>query len=205
VDLPPGERSGLLTQASVMTVLSGAEETSPILRGKFVREKLLCQPVPPPPPNAAVTLPKFDPKLTKKERFAQHWKDPGCAFCHKKMDPIGFGFEHYDALGAWRTAEGAQPVDASGALTGTGDADGPFDGAVALGARLSASPRVRRCVATQWFRSALGRGERDEDAASLEGAYQAFARAGFDVRELIVAIAMSDAFRRVGFDEGSAP
>jgi hypothetical protein len=205
VDLPPNERSGLLTQASVMTILAGADETSPVLRGKFVREKLLCQHVSPPPPDVVIALPKFDPKLTKKERFSRHWMDPSCAGCHKRLDPIGFGFEHYDALGAWRTVDGAFPVDAVGMLSGNSDAAGPFDGAVALGARLSASRQVRRCIATQWFRSALGRVERDEDAASLEGAYQAFARAGFDVRELIVAIATSDAFRHVGFDAGSAP
>jgi hypothetical protein len=205
VDLPPRERSGLLTQASVMTVLASAEETSPILRGKFVREKFLCQTIPPPPPNVDITPPRFDPNVTKKERFARHRTDPSCAGCHQMMDPTGFGFEHYDALGAWRTVDGAFPVDALGSLSGTDDADGPFDGAIDLGARLAASQKVRRCVATQWFRAALGRGERDEDAGSLEAAYQAFSRAGFDVRELIVAITMSEAFRHAGSDAGSAP
>ena len=198
VDLPAGQRSGLLTHASVMTVLAGAEETSPIFRGKFVREKLLCQPIPPPPANVDIRPPKLDPKRTKKERFARHRTNPGCASCHQRMDPTGFGFEHYDALGAWRTVDGSFPVDAVGDLSGTEDADGDFDGAVALGARLAASRQVRRCIATQWFRSALGRGERTEDAESLERAYQAFAGAGFDVRELIVAIATSDAFRHAG-------
>jgi hypothetical protein len=121
------------------------------------------------------------------------------------MDPTGFGFEHYDALGAWRTVDGAFPVDALGKLSGTDDADGPFDGAIALGARLAASQQVRRCIATQWLRSALGRNERDEDTPSLEGAYRAFTQAGFDVRELIVAIAVSDTFRHVSFEVGGAP
>lgn len=205
VDLPPRERSGLLTQASVMAALAGVEEASPILRGKFVREKLLCETIAPPPASVDTTPPRFDPKRTKKERFAQHRTDPSCAYCHEMMDPTGFGFEHYDAVGAWRTVDEAFPVDAVGMLSGTDDADGPFDGAVELAARLSASKQVRRCIATQWFRSAMGRGERHEDVASLEGAYQAFARAGFDVRELIVAIAMSDAFRHAGVDQGSAP
>jgi hypothetical protein len=108
-------------------------------------------------------------------------------------------------VGAWRAVEGAFPVDATGVLSGTDDADGPVDGAVALAARLAASKQVRRCVATPWFRAAMGRGERAEDTASLEAVYQAFARAGFDVRALIVAIAMSDAFRHTGFDHGSVP
>lgn len=204
VDLPPQERSGLLTQSSVMTVHDNAEQTSPILRGKFVREKLLCQVVPPPPPNIPLLPPRTDPKLTKKDRFASHRKEPSCAACHQMMDPIGFGFEHYDALGAWRTADGPLPVDATGALVGT-DTDGPFDGAVALGARLAASEQARRCVATQWFRAAVGRVEEDEDTPSLDGSYQTFARAGFDVRELIVAITRSDAFRHVGFQAEEAP
>ena len=203
VDLPPLERSGLLTHASVMTVLAKAEQTSPIFRGKFVREKLLCQPIPPPPPSAVIAAPKADPKRTKKEQFAGHRTNPGCAACHQQMDPIGFGFEHYDALGTWRAVDGAFPVDAVGVLSGTDDADGPFDGAVALGARLSASKQVRRCIATQWFRAALGRTERAEDAASLEQAYQAFSSSGFDVRDLIVAITTGDAFRHAGFDAGA--
>lgn len=205
VDLPGDQRAGLLTQASVMTVFSHAEESSPILRGKFVREKLLCQAVPPPPPNVAISLPKFDPTLTKRERFDRHRMDPNCAGCHRMMDPIGFAFEHYDALGAWRTVDGAFPVDALGELTQTGDTDGAFDGAVALGVKLAASQRVRRCVATQWFRAALGRNERQEDGSSLDGAYRAFQLGGYDVRELIVAIASSHSFRHIGFDATGAP
>lgn len=206
VDLPPLERSGLLTHASVMTVLAGAEETSPILRGKFVREKLLCEKISPPPVGLDIRPPPFDPKLTRKERFNQHRADPSCAYCHDTMDPPGFGFEHYDAIGAWRSVEGAAaPVDATGVLSDIDDANGPFDGAVDLAARLSASKQVRRCIATQWFRAALGRVERVEDKPSLDMAYQTFARAGFDVRELIVAIAASDVFRHVGFDQERAP
>jgi hypothetical protein len=188
-----------------MTVLASSEQTSPILRGKFVRERLLCQAIPPPPPGVAITPPKVDPKVPTKKRFARHRTDPTCSTCHEKMDPLGFGFEHYDALGAWRSSDGAFPVDAGGLVSGTSDADGPFDGAVELGVRLASSDQVRRCVATQWFRAALGRGDRAEDAASLDSAYQAFARAGFDVRELIVAIATSDAFRRVGYEVGDRP
>ncbi|MEP7124723.1 MAG: DUF1592 domain-containing protein [Byssovorax sp.] len=205
VDLPPRERAGLLTQASVMTVLAGAEETSPILRGKFVREKLLCETIQPPPASVDIRPPAFDPKQTKKERFARHRSDPTCSYCHDSMDPTGFGFEHYDAVGAWRTVDGAFAVDAGGMISGTDDANGPFDGAVELAARLSASKQVRRCIATQWFRAALGRAERAEDTAPLDAVYQTFAGKGFDVRELIVAIARSDPFRHAGVDPGSAP
>jgi Protein of unknown function (DUF1592)/Protein of unknown function (DUF1588)/Protein of unknown function (DUF1595)/Protein of unknown function (DUF1587)/Protein of unknown function (DUF1585) len=204
VDLPPEERAGLLTQASVMALLTSGDQTSPVLRGKFVREKFLCDPIAPPPPSVVTTPPKVDPELTTKERFARHRNDPSCAACHVLMDPIGFGFEHYDGIGAWRTVDGKFPVDAVGELSGV---DGvnlvTFDGAIELGARLAASEQVRRCIVTQWFRYALGRGDRDEDRASMAEAYGAFADAGFDVRELMVAIAASDAFRFARFEEGN--
>ena len=204
VNLPPLERSGVLTHASLMTVLTHSEETSPILRGKFIREKLLCQPVPPPPPGTVMKLPEVDPRHTKKQQFARHRTDPSCSSCHQMMEPMGFGFEHYDALGAWKTLDRTFPVDAVGVLTGTAEVDGAFDGAIELGKRLVESQEVRRCIATQWFRAGLGRSEQPDDAASLETAYQAFAGSGFDVRELIVAIASSDAFRLTRREPGSA-
>ncbi len=203
VDLPASQRSGVLTHASVLAVHATALETSPILRGKFVREKFLCQEIPPPPPSVNITPPSIDPTRTTKERFLQHRTDRSCSGCHELMDPIGFGFEHYDSIGAWRDVVGAFPVDSVGELSRAETADGRFDGAVELGARLASSDQVRHCFATQWFRFALGRGERDEDAASIEHAYGAFAKKGFDVRELIVAIAMSHAFLHVRFEEGS--
>ncbi len=205
VEMPPRERAGVLTQASVMAVLSSGDQPSPILRGKFIREKLLCEPIPPPPANTVIAPPKVDPTLPTKERFRRHRSDPSCAGCHELMDPIGFGFQHYDGLGTWQTADGAFPVDAVGEIEGLDGKDSRFDGAVELGARLAASPTVRRCFATQWFRYALGRSERAEDTPSIDAAYQVFARAGFDVRDLVVAITMTDAFRYARADDGAAP
>ena len=176
VELPPRERAGVLTQASLLAVLAGPDQTSPVLRGQFVREKLLCDEVPPPPAGVALTPPRVDPKLTTKQRFAQHRENASCAGCHALMDPIGLGFEHYDAIGRWRAEEGPFPIDATGRVSSTEDVNVSFDGAVELAARLAASGQVRRCIATQWFRFALGRGERDDDQASIDGAYQAFAR-----------------------------
>lgn len=203
VELPPGQRSGLLTQASVMARLASGDETSPVTRGKFVREKLLCDVMSPPPPNVAITPPKVDPTLPTKERFRRHRTDTMCSGCHALMDPIGFGFEHYDGVGAWRTADGAFPIDATGDVTGLDGSDVAFDGAVDLGARLARSPQVRRCIATQWFRFAVGRNERPEDTPSIDASYGVFQGAGFDVRELIVALATSDAFTHVLVEEGS--
>jgi len=202
VRLPDAERSGVLTHASVMTVLTQSDETSPILRGKFVREKLFCQAVPPPPPGVAMQLPPPRAHQTKRQRFASHRSNQSCSGCHQMMEPLGFAFEHYDALGGWLALDRGAPVDAVGAVVGT-DVDGSVDGALELGARLAESEQVRRCMATQWFRAALGRGERPEDERSIDGAYAEFARAGFDLRELIVAITRSDAFRFLRQGEGA--
>ena len=198
VSLPQSERAGVLTRAGVLSVLANPDQSSPIRRGKFVRERLLCQPIPPPPPGIAISTPKFDPKLSTRERFAQHRTDRSCSGCHAMMDPIGFGFEHYDAVGSFRAKEGARPVDATGELSDTADLDGAFDGAIELSRKLATSGEVRRCFATQWFRYALGRNETEADAPSIDHAHAAFAGAGFDVRELVVAIAASHAFRHVG-------
>lgn len=200
VDLPPDQRSGLLTQAAVMSVLAGAEDTSPMLRGKFVLEKLLCARIRPPPAGLTILPPAVDGKLSKKERFKQHRADPKCSFCHDTLDPPGFAFEQYDAIGAFRSSDGPLLIDATGEITHTDDADGPIAGAVGLAERLGASKQVRRCMTTQWFRAALGRVERAEDKNAIDALYQAFAKAGFDVRELIIAIVTSDVFRHGGFD-----
>lgn len=205
VELPRDRRAGLLTQASLLTRLSDADQTSPVMRGKFVREKLLCQIIPPPPANVVITPPKPDPTRSTKERFVQHRADPACAGCHTLMDPIGFGFEHYDAIGAWRGADGAFPVDATGELFGTDDADGAFDGVVELAQRLAPSREVRRCMTKQWFRYALGRSEREEDTASIDAAFRWFEGTGFDVRELIVALTTTDAFLYAAPSGGGAP
>jgi len=202
--LPPGQRSGVLTHASVMSVHAKAEQTSPILRGKFVREKLLCQAIKPPPPTVDVTVPAVDPKLSAKDRFAQHQTDPVCAGCHRWMDPIGFGFEHYDAMGAWRDMDGELPVDAVGELTDT-DVDGSFDGVVELGKRLASSDQVRRCVATQWLRYALGRVEDPEEEPAVAAIVDRYQARGFDMRELLIAIVTSTAFRSAAPKAGGAP
>src|SRR5690606_28192980 len=101
VELDPTRRAGVLTHIGVMASLAKADQTDPVHRGKFVREGLLCQGVPPPPPDANVVAPVVTPDATTRERFSQHRADPACAGCHMLMDPIGLGFEHYDALGQW--------------------------------------------------------------------------------------------------------
>jgi hypothetical protein len=110
------------------------------------------------------------------------------------MDPIGFGLEHYDAIGAWRMMDGENPVDAMGQLIGT-DVDGDFDGALALADKLAASETVRACVVHQWMRYGLGRFEQPEDACTEDNLMTRFAQSDGDLHELVVGIATSRAMR----------
>ncbi len=194
VDLDPTQRGGLLTQAGLLAAHSHSNQTSPVFRGKVVRENLLCSPLPPPPDDVDDTPPGLDPTLPTKERFEQHRDDPACSGCHELMDPIGFGLEHYDAIGAWRTMDGENPVDAGGQLFGT-DVDGEFDGALELADKLAQSETVRACVVHQWMRYALGRFEQPEDACTEQSLMTRFASSDGDVHELVVAVATSRAMR----------
>jgi hypothetical protein len=124
--------------------------------------------------------------------------DPVCASCHNIIDPPGLAFEHYDAIGAYRTIDGSSPVDASGELLGNDAAlTGEFRDAIELIPRLAASETVQNCVANQWFRFSLGRMESDDDDCSTSFIQAEFRRSGGDVRVLLGAVARSEAFRHV--------
>jgi hypothetical protein len=110
------------------------------------------------------------------------------------MDPIGFGFEHYDPLGLWREKDQGLAIDASGQVTDSKDANGAFDGAVALAQRLSTSEEVRACMVSQWFTYAQGRQANSDDTCSMAKLQAAFAAAKYDIKELLVALTQTDAF-----------
>ncbi len=193
-DVDPAQRAGLLTHPSLMSLYAKANMSSPIFRGKFVREGLLCQHIPefggeikPPDPN---------PNLTTRQLFAEHTKNPSCAGCHTLMDPLGFGFENYDGIGRYRTTDNKKPVDANGEVTGTAAVDGKYVGAVELAKKLAASSEVHECVANQWFMYAFGRDITNKyDTCSREQVFGAFRSANQNIRELIAALTVSDAFR----------
>lgn len=190
-ELDPTQRSGVLTQPSLLWINS---TPAAILRGKFVREQLLCQPLPNPPPDVP-PAPVLLEGQTARQNLEAHRRSPACNGCHSQMDPIGFGFESYDSIGQYRTMDRGQPVDASGSLTGT-DNDGQFIGVPDLARRLAVSQTVRQCVAKQFFRMALGRFELASDAPSLSSVNDAFASG--DLRELVIGITTTDAFLGAG-------
>lgn len=192
--LPAAQRSGVLTQAGVLTVHALPDQSSPVARGKFVRERMLCQEPPPPPPDLNVTPPEVDPTKPTRERFAAHTASAACSVCHQLMDPIGFGFEGYDGIGRFRTSDGGKPVDDSGWVAQSRDIDGNFRGARELGDKLAASAEVRDCVATQWFRYAFGRFDGAGDDCSLAPLREAFAASGGDLQELLVSLTQTQSF-----------
>jgi len=198
VALDPTQRAGILTQPAFLASHAHRDQTSPVHRGLVVRENMLCQPIPAPPPDVnAAPLPPAAGQTTR-DRFAAHESDPACGKCHQMMDPIGLGFENYDAIGAFRMTEAGLPIDASGEImNAAADVAGRFDGVIQLGRRLAASSQVGNCVANQWFRFALGRMEANDDACALAAVHAAFQASGGNLRELITNIVLSDAFRNV--------
>jgi len=190
-------RAGLLTQGTFLAAHAGPDQSSPVRRGKFLREQLFCQTVPPPPNDIVIMPPTYDPSSSTRERFVAHEKQPICVACHAQMDPLGFAFEGYDATGAFRTMDGPHPVDAHGSLAGT-DVDGDFNDALGLIARLSTSKDVAACVAKQWFRFANGRTEDEHDSCVLGKLTQTLTQNQYDMRSLPLAIVLSDTFRYRG-------
>jgi hypothetical protein len=200
VDVDPARRSGFLTQAWWLASLAHPTETSPVKRGKFVMQKLLCSPPQPPSGDVNTAVPEVkagDGKTVRARLVQQHEVKPSCATCHKIIDGIGFGFEHYDSLGRWQATDNGQPVDATGEVRIGSDVDGAFDGALELGRKLAGSQQVQRCVVQHWFRYALGRVETDADACAIADLEQRFEAAKHNVPEWLVSIVASDAFRYV--------
>jgi Protein of unknown function (DUF1592)/Protein of unknown function (DUF1588)/Protein of unknown function (DUF1585) len=191
VDLDPTQHSGLLTLGSIMSIYAHTNQTSPVHRGKLVRERFLCDPLKPPPNN--FKAPEPDPNATTRQRLEQHRADPACATCHNLMDPIGFGFENFDAVGRYRTTDEGLPIDNSGEIVQS-DIDGSFNGVTELTAKLVESEDVQKCYALQWFRYGYGRAEANADACTVQTLDDAFTASGGNIKELIVALTQTDAF-----------
>ena len=192
----PDPRFGLLTQPALLTLLSHADQTAPVIRGVFVRERFLCQAVPPPPPNVKAVPPELDPNATTRERFRQHTEQAACFTCHQLIDGVGFGFERYDQLGRYRATENGLDVDESGEVLNTGELglDGTFAGAGELAERIANSPMARDCLATNWYTYAFGRQPQADDACSVTQLKERFASSGGDLKELLIGLTQTDSF-----------
>ena len=189
-----GPRAGLLSKAGLLSEFANQQSGSPTLRGKFIRESLTCQAVPPPPPgvNTAAVDQPTDVPMTKRQRLEQHRASPGCAACHALMDPFGLPLESFDAIGKYRTTDNGLPVDPTSTFDGQPVADSR-----ALGVAASQSLTVAKCLLRKYYSYALGYPERDVDGSVLNALQSKFNASGFNMRDLIVAIVTNDAFSSV--------
>ena len=196
-DLPPEtKRGGIFGQAAFLAAYAHISSTSPTLRGKFVREVMMCQGMPAPPPDVVTELPAGEEYKTMRERLAGHEKEE-CAGCHSLMDPIGLGLENFDGIGIFRLVENGVTLDTTEEILGLG----PFDGARELGTVLRDSPEVTRCMVRNLFRHATGHLELLSERPALDKIDLAFATTGFRMKDLLVELVSSPAFLRVGTPE----
>jgi hypothetical protein len=195
VSLPADQRGGLLGQASILSLTSNPTRTSPVKRGRWVLENLLGTPPPPPPPNAPVLDDKPNAALkgTLRERLEQHRSKADCNVCHKSMDPLGFGLENYDAIGAWRTRDGNAPIDASGTLPGGRSFSGPRELRGILKARQTA---FTSCLTEKLLTYALGRGLEYDDQGTVDDVVAAAGNDGYRFQTLLLAIVHSEPFQK---------
>lgn len=187
------QRAGILTQASILSATTPGSHNNPVVRGKFIYTQLLCGTVPDPPAGLVVTEPTSDPTLTMRELFEMHRAAATCAACHQRLDPIGFGLEHYNGVGLWQDTDNNKPIDATGNIPDT-DAKGTFDGAIALGQKLAASNDAQNCYVGQWLAFAYGRVESPDDACNRQSLQNAFSKANGNIKQLMLSLTQTDAF-----------
>jgi len=208
VEFPPqSERAGLLGQTLFLALTAKPDDSSPTARGLFVREHYLCQQVPPPPPGVNTNLPPVTEArpMANRERMSEHVTNPSCSNCHNLIDPIGFGFEKFDAIGARRelfklffyparaaggrrsqpkTAEVA--MDTKGWVAGIPASD--FTSPRELGAVLAKTPQCQECVVKQYFRYTAGRMETPADYPLIRRVYEDFKNSQFRFKELVISL-----------------
>ncbi|MCA9620193.1 MAG: DUF1592 domain-containing protein [Myxococcales bacterium] len=190
VSLDPSQRAGILTMPAILTMTSGPEQPNIVRRGVWLAEAILCATPPPPPPGVSLELDPT-PGLTERERLEAHRQDPSCASCHDLIDPLGFGFEHYDALGRWRDDIDGESIDDLGRLP-----DGrEFQGVVALSQMLSESPDFAECITERVTTYALGRTMSEEEACVVAAIAAENVSLDSKLSDLLWAVVSSDAFQ----------
>lgn len=210
---PNGPRAGILTFSAFLTMNAHETQTSPTTRGKYIRERVLCQEVTPPPADVdtEITPPDNGELQTLRESLEEHRENPQCAGCHAFIDPPGFLFEHFDSIGAYRTeqpalgqyaADGGQlfPIDSSGDLDGE-----PLADADDLARVLADDERVGKCMVKQLFRHSLGRIDEDGEAPALDELDGHFAASGYDFQQMLVTLITHESFRRVALPDTEGP
>jgi len=193
IDLPP-ERRGILTQPSILSITSDPDASSPVKRGVFVLQSVLCQKLPQRPQNLVISTPAANNAKTTRERWAQHSSNPACSFCHQALDPVGFAMEDFDAIGRHRTTENGLPIDASGGIPSLDIPDRTVSGAGQLSDKVADLDAARACFSRQWMRFALGRLEVSADVPNLESIVSVTQSNG-DLQTAFLSLARTPAFR----------
>ncbi len=193
VSLAGTPRGGLLTHASVLAVTSNPTRTSPVKRGKWILENILGTPPPPPPPDVDELKEDGEAKGTLRQQMEIHRKNPTCAACHQRMDPLGFGFENFDAIGAWRTREGRHEIDAGGVLPDGSTFKGPTELRKIL---LKKKDHFASCLTDKLLTYSLGRGTERSDRCTIEAIVKKIAKDDYKFTSLIVEIVKSDPFQK---------
>jgi hypothetical protein len=185
-----GPRAGILTTGALLSLNNRPNRTAPTIRGFFIRMRLLCATVPPPPPNIP-PFPEGKVAVTVRDKLAEHVRNPTCNACHRLMDPIGLGMEDFDQFGRYRTKdEEGLVVDENGELDGK-----PFKGARQLGALLAQDPRVSSCMVMHFYRYGSSRLDIPEEKAVLVNLDNTFAQNGYQLKPLMLELVGSDGFR----------
>ncbi len=195
VELAETPRAGILTHASILTITSDPTRTSPVKRGKWILENILAAAPPPPPPDVE-QLPEDEAAVASgslRKRLEIHRNKPVCASCHEKMDPLGFGFENFDAIGRWRTKDAGFDIDASGTLPDGSEFGGPLELLSVLKAQKEA---FCRCLTEKMLTYALGRGLEYYDECAVDSISARMAENGYRFSTLFLEIANSDPFRK---------
>jgi hypothetical protein len=186
-------RSGIVTQASMLSMFSHPGRSSPTKRGVALMDIFLCEPTPQPPANVdfSVVENTSGPLKTVRERLNVHATNPTCASCHNHSDPIGLPLEEFDSLGMHRTSENGQPIDVSGDLMGK-----KFNGATGLGQALHDNPRFPACLARKLYAYGVGADTEDVSPTSFKASYEAFVKDGYHLKTLIKSLLNSPEFFR---------
>lgn len=194
-------RGGILTQASILTITSNPTRTSPVLRGKWILEQILGTPPPPPPPNVPLLeeTPEAAASASLRERLELHRSKPECATCHSKMDPLGFAFENFNAIGQWRDLDGKFRIDPAGILPTGESFKGPND----LKSILKSRDTFVRSLAEKVLTFALGRGLEYYDKCVVDDLCAGLARDEYRITTLITGVVRSAAFLKKNVGHGT--
>ena len=205
VFLPAGQRAGIFTRAAFLASTGDAYASNPVDRGATLLRRLLCVDLMEPSDLVIPALPEPRPSQTTRERFEAHGMVPCASACHEKIiDPLGYAFENYGAIGEWRDTDNGKPVNAR-ASAPIGNTQREFKDAIELMDILAHSDEVRTCMTTQWLRYLLGRQELSGESPSVKALDQLFRKSGDDLRELIVGLVRTRTFTHRTLSPGEQP